>query len=421
MMGCSSSMDTSNITEEPVNGLARWQQMSADPVSIVKEYVRLDEKISKLESTCPGPRMATAEAWVEHLQTKRNSLLGMDGMEVVPKVQQPKDELSPLAAQRNSNEDILVVDAYDTPTTALHVAANPTPFATKQQNGVVPIGNGVGVVARHGNDIVTNTPTQDLANLALNLGVVGDVNKASTHEDFFANLSESALHLISLRYFTEILDHTKVRLKAHMESYAALNELYVNQDGIIAFISGGTYMSRLEESLDSQLETARDVRDKLGSALEQWHICGTLLRACANSATQCLHQWRKVAKIVNPKDKIQAALECRNTLQASLISLECAQLSLPHVEIKYVSNRQILAVKHCNVYIITDIANLARYEHTSKVLAAYESNMSKGSTWLYETFNKTLRKDFDKAEETVRNLSKTLREHREEMFTAARS
>ena len=53
-------------------------------------------------------------------------------------------------------------------------------------------------------------------------------------------------------------------------------------------------------------------------------------------------------------------MQCRNTLQASLISLEAAQMALPHVELKYVSNRQLLAVNHCNTYIITDIATKAR-------------------------------------------------------------
>lgn len=154
--------------------------------------------------------------------------------------------------------------------------------------------------------------------LALNLGVIGDVQKASTHEDFFAQLSESALHLMTIRCYNEILEHTKIRLKTLLDSYAELNELYVNHDGLIgnklvtfqnlslifvfyiisAFISGGTYMSRLEESIDSQLEVARDVRDKLGSTLEQWRICGLLLRASANSATQGLRQWRKVKTIV---------------------------------------------------------------------------------------------------------------------------
>lgn len=122
----------------------------------------------------------------------------------------------------------------------------------------------------------------------------------------------------------------------------------------------------------------------------------------------------------NPKEKLEIALSCRKDLQASLVSLECAQLSLPHVEIKFTSNRQIVAVKHCSTYMVTDIANLARYEHTSKVFVAYESSMAKASAWLYETFNKTLRQDFDRSEETVKNLAKTLRDHREEIFSAAR-
>jgi len=118
------------------------------------------------------------------------------------------------------------------------------------------------------------------------------------HEDFFANLSESALYLLSIRYYGEILEHTKQRVKTLATDYAELNELYVKQDGIIAFISGGTYMTRLEESFDEQLESARDTRDKLGSALEQWRICGTLLRTAANSSTQALKQWRQLGRLM---------------------------------------------------------------------------------------------------------------------------
>jgi len=118
------------------------------------------------------------------------------------------------------------------------------------------------------------------------------------HEDFFANLSESALYLLSIRFYGELLEHTKIRLKTLVESYAELNELYVKQDGIIAYISGGTYMTRLEERIDEQLEAARDTRDKLGSALEQWRICGLLLRAAANSSTQALKQWRQLGRMM---------------------------------------------------------------------------------------------------------------------------
>lgn len=118
------------------------------------------------------------------------------------------------------------------------------------------------------------------------------------HEDFFANLSESTLFLLTIRYYGELLEHTKQRLRTLSASYAELNELYVNQDGIIAYISGGTYMTRLEESIDEQLEAARDTRDKLGSALEQWRICGLLLRAAADSSTKALKHWRYMARLV---------------------------------------------------------------------------------------------------------------------------
>lgn len=62
----------------------------------------------------------------------------------------------------------------------------------------------------------------------------------------------------------------------------------------------------------------------------------------------------------DPKQKLQAALDCRSLFHASLTSLDAAQLALPHVELKYMSHRQVLAVNHCNTYLITDIANAAR-------------------------------------------------------------
>ncbi|XP_013103027.1 uncharacterized protein LOC106084098 [Stomoxys calcitrans] len=488
MMGCNSSMDTNSVLNEPLGGAgavsglnlppSQWPLTQTNHAEVVCEFVRLDETIGKLEGACPGPRLATCEAWIEHLQTRRNELLGLDTVQLkspnagngttapVTAFDQPPTVLPSHIMDDNHRE--MYIDGFtaeqalpynNNNAVAIRASGGDNSIGQQPSNGFLPLpakrmssqgaaasngggggGGGSVVTAGNGNmgkgdggaigngvprlfpsnNLVTKTPSQDLVNLALNLGVVVDLNKASTHEDFFAQLSESALHLMGLRCYTEILEHTKVRLKTLMESYAELNELYVHHDGIIAFISGGTYMSRLEERLDSQLEVARDVRDKLGSTLEQWRICGLLLRACANSATQSLKQWRKVKTIINPKEKIETALACRKDLQASLVSLECAQLSLPHVEIKYTSNRQILAVKHCNTYMITDIANMARYEHTSKVFIAYESNVSKASTWLYETFNKTLRPDFERAEERVKDLAKTLRDHREEIFTFAR-
>ncbi|TMW50307.1 hypothetical protein DOY81_004627, partial [Sarcophaga bullata] len=394
MMGCNSSMDANSVLDEPtgaVNTMAmpsnQWPLTQANPRDIVLEFVRLDEKISKLESTCPGPRLATCEAWIEHLQSKLSELMGVDVNEIKKSIHNrdlnpeslTSSSTSAVTSQQTTlpshvidhgvmqingytaehafpynnnkavayaNGGIETVKAYIPPFNTNSMPAKD--FQNRHMNGaigngigdIVANGNGNGGIGGHGitrllpsNDRVAKTPTQDLVNLALNLGIVGDVQKASTHEDFFAQLSETALHLLTIHCYNEILEHTKIRLKTLMESYAELNELYVNHDGIIAFISGGTYMSRLEESLDAQLEVARDVRDKLGSTLEQWRICGLLLRASANSATQGLKKWRKLKTIVNPKEKLETALSCRKDLQASLVSLECAQLSLPHVEI----------------------------------------------------------------------------------------
>ncbi|KAH8327826.1 hypothetical protein KR067_000825 [Drosophila pandora] len=381
-MGCGSSMETQTnpIVTEVSSGMQ--SRHNGAPGNIVEQYVRLDEQISKLEGTCPGPRMATAEAWVEHLRSKHEAMLGLEGMDL---------ELATMRDRENNR-----VRETD-PEEALPLPNYP--------------------MGRQGNQIVANTPTKDLAQLAYNLGVIGDARKASMHEDFFANLSDSAMYLLSIRYYGELLEHSKERLKTLMESYADLNEQYVKQDGIIAYISGGTYMTRLEESIDEQLETARDTRDKLGSALEQWRICGLLLRASANSATQGLKQWRQLSRMIDPKQKLQWALDSRSLLHASMVSLDAAQLALPHVELKYMTHRQVLAVKHCNTYLITDIANKARYEHTTRVFTSYETNISKACTWLYDTFNSTLRNDFEKAEETVCGLAKTLRDHRDEVFS----
>ncbi|XP_055920608.1 uncharacterized protein LOC129952175 [Eupeodes corollae] len=360
-MGCGNS----TVLDSPQTNSLSVARGRTRNKNTVEEFVQLDEEISEMEGLCPGPRLATAEAWIEHLQERRDALV--------------------------LDTDII---QYNLPIDQV----SDTTIATVNQ------------------ELVNNSPSKDLARLVITLGVLLSKQKASEQEDFFAKISKSALEVIALRYYNEILQHTKSRVKFLNENYKRLNELYVQQDGIIALISGGTYMTSYEESLDSQLETARDVRDKLGSTLEQWRICGLLLRACSKSALQALEFWRSIKALSSPKDIVHLALECRNNTQASLISLECAQLSLPNVEIKFVSNRQMLAVKHINTYMITDIADESRYNHVTKVLETYENNMQNASKWLYDTYDSTLRKDFEKAEKTVKSLAGKLRSHRHELF-----
>lgn len=63
---------------------------------------------------------------------------------------------------------------------------------------------------------------------------------------------------------------------------------------LLASISGGTYLTSLEEATDAELEVARDARDKLGSAKEQWRTCAVLLKASSKSAEPILQMWSEL-------------------------------------------------------------------------------------------------------------------------------
>lgn len=47
---------------------------------------------------------------------------------------------------------------------------------------------------------------------------------------------------------------------------------------------------------------------------------------------------------------------------------------------------------------------------------AYQNNLAKAVEWLYATFEKTLKRDFNDAEEATLDLAKQLRHHRMEIF-----
>lgn len=110
--------------------------------------------------------------------------------------------------------------------------------------------------------------------------------------------------------------------------------------------------------------------------------------------------------------KITLATDCRSALLGSIIAFKCGQEALPQVEIPCITNRQIVAISHANEYLLTDIANLERYQHTKTVLEAYKKNLSDSVAWLNDVFQKTLRKDLQEAEEAVVTLSKKLRQLR---------
>lgn len=96
----------------------------------------------------------------------------------------------------------------------------------------------------------------------------------------------------------------------------------------------------------------------------------------------------------------------------AIVALEYSQKALPHVEFTHITPRQISAIKHANLYLITDLANPIRYNHTKKVLDSFQNNLSLAVTWLFDTFNKSLRKDLNHSEDNVIALAKELRHER---------
>lgn len=59
-------------------------------------------------------------------------------------------------------------------------------------------------------------------------------------------------------------------------------------------MNGGNYTSANEQQLDEDLESARQIRDKLGGAAEQWRTAANLLRAGAKAALVANEQWNLI-------------------------------------------------------------------------------------------------------------------------------
>lgn len=59
----------------------------------------------------------------------------------------------------------------------------------------------------------------------------------------------------------------------------------------IASITGNSYTNPNEMKIDEELETTRQIRDKLGGAAEQWRTAANLLRTSAKSALVANEQY----------------------------------------------------------------------------------------------------------------------------------
>lgn len=214
------------------------------------------------------------------------------------------------------------------------------------------------------------------------------------------------------RLKNDMIEHGKKRVETLIDSYNRLRDLYLEQDGLIASISGGTYSSSLEQDLDAELETAREVRDRLSGVAEQWRTSSNLLRAASKGALQAYECWSLASPQKSPSDRIQIALDTRALCQSSLVALDCAQQALPQVEIPFVTQRQSSAVKHALIYLLTDMANDSRYTHTKNVLDSYQSNTMKAVDWIHTTYKKSLDEDLTAQIEIITNLTFRLRKER---------
>lgn len=63
-----------------------------------------------------------------------------------------------------------------------------------------------------------------------------------------------------------------------------------------ASATGNSYSSQLEIKLDGELEASRQVRDKLGGAVEQWRTSANLLRTSAKSALLANDHYKLIEK-----------------------------------------------------------------------------------------------------------------------------
>jgi hypothetical protein len=248
------------------------------------------------------------------------------------------------------------------------------------------------------------------------LQVALDVKKATEQEEFLARISRGVMEIELERLKVDMIEHGRKRIETLIDSFNQLRELYLEQDSLIASISGGTYNSTVEQDLDLQLETAREIRDRLSGVAEQWRTSSNLLRAAATGALKAFEYWCLVGSTKIPSERVQLALDTRSACHSSLTALDCAQQALPQVEIPFITLRQSSAVKHALIYILTDMANENRYKHTKTVLESYQMNAAKAVEWVQITYKKSLDEDLTSQIDNIKALTFRLRKERIKHF-----
>ncbi|CAG9797344.1 unnamed protein product [Chironomus riparius] len=341
--------------------------------TMIQAFSRIDDEILALENLSPGSRLTTAEAWIDHLQSIK---LKID------------DTTMTIQSERlNTMEPISEIDE-----TTLDDLSTPS-TADRDQGDLIKV-----------------------KKLAVKLQVAFDIKKASENEEFLARISRSMMEVELQRLKMDMVDHARKRVDTLSDSFNNLRQLYLEQDGLIASVSGGTYNSSLEQELDSELEAVREIRDRLSGVAEQWRTASNLMAAAAKGSLQAYEYWCLIEQSKIAPERIQLALDTRTACFSSLVALDCAQQSLPQVEIPFITLRQCSAVRHSLIYILTDMANENRYKHTKNVLEAYQTNTAKAVEWLFATYKKTLDEDLTTQIDNIKVLAFRLRRERVRHF-----
>lgn len=95
--------------------------------TILQAYQRMDEEICTIEQSCPGPRLATAEAWIDHLESLEPEPVRPDDMVGGNILQQrPNENTMENFGQRPDEEgdDLEVIQPTDTNDSTLREKEN---------------------------------------------------------------------------------------------------------------------------------------------------------------------------------------------------------------------------------------------------------------------------------------------------------
>lgn len=244
------------------------------------------------------------------------------------------------------------------------------------------------------------------------------MKKAAAQEEFLGKISRGLMELETERLKRDMVEHGKKRIETLIDSFNKLRGYYLEQDSLIASISGGTYNSSIEQEIDMELENVREIRDRLSGVAEQWRTSSNLLRAAMKGSIQGFETWSQVGIVRSPSERIQIALDTRSICLSAIIAVECAQEALPHVEIPFITHRQSSAVRHALIYMLTDMADENRYRHTKSVLEAFQNNTAKALDWVQVTYKKSLDEDLTTQIDNIKALTFRLRKERIKHFKA---